>query len=320
MIEILNPGWPSLIVDDGRFGKASVGVPSSSALDRYACRALRRLTGREAEGAAIEAMGATFALRFHRAMTFAITGARVRATLDDQPVRPWTSVRADAGSRLRILEVIEGLRYYIGFSGTMDLEHVIGSFTTNLECRFGGYQGRILKAGDRLLFKEIREVEVELDMIPENAIPPMNPPHRLRVVAGPEISFFTEESCKRFMDKTAHVVYDVSAQTNRTGIRLEGEPLEFRRGADKSIISEGILPGTVQIPGDGRPIIMLHERTIGGYARIALVIKADSDRLAHLKPGDPVLFEAIGVEEALEHWNAACVRMASLDKAKRATE
>lgn len=312
MIEIINPGWPSLIVDGGRFGEAAVGVPSSSALDRYACRALQRLIGHAADTPVLEVMGAAFALRFHHAMTCAITGARVKATLDDRPVRPWASFRAAPGSLLRIQEVLEGLRYYIGFSGTMDLESVIGSFTTNLECCFGGYQGRILRAGDRLAFTEIRDVE--RSVVPESAILPMHPPHRLRAVAGPEISFFTDESRNQFMNRDTNVIYDVSAQTNRTGIRLEGEPLCFRQGVERSIISEGILPGTVQIPGDGRPIIMLYERTIGGYARIALVVKADHDRLAHLKPGDPVLFEMIGINEACQLWEAKCRSMDSLDK------
>jgi len=312
MIEIINPGWPSLIVDGGRFGEAAVGVPSSSALDRYACRALQLLLGHAADAPVLEVMGTGFALRFHHAMTCAITGARVKATIDDRPVRPWMSFQADPGSLLRIQEVVEGLRYYIGFSGTMDLERVMNSFTTNLECGFGGYQGRILTAGDRLTFTEI--CEVERSAVPGIAIPPMHPPHRLRVVAGPERSFFTDESCNLFMDRDMRVVYDVSSQTNRTGIRLEGEPLCFRQGVERSIISEGILPGTVQIPGDGRPIIMLYERTIGGYARIALVVRADHDRLAHLKTGDPVLFEMIGIDEACQLWEAKSRSMDSLDK------
>ena len=315
MIEIINPGWPSLIVDGGRFGEAAVGVPPSSALDRYACRALQRLTGHASDTPVLEVMGATFALRFHHAMTCAITGARVKATLDDQSVRTWSSFRAAPGSLLRIQEVLEGLRYYIGFSATMDLEMVIGSFTTNLECRFGGHHGRVLKAGDRLAFTDIRDVEQIV--VPESAIPPMHPPHRLRVVEGPEMSFFTDESLAQFMDRDAHVIYDVSTQTNRTGLRLEGEPLCFRQGVEKSIISEGILPGTVQIPGDGRPIIMLCERTIGGYARIALVVKADHDRLAHLRPGDPVLFEMIDIKEACQLWEAKSRSMDSLDKGIR---
>jgi antagonist of KipI len=312
MIEIINPGWPSLIVDGGRFGEAAVGVPPSSALDHYACKALQRLTGHIEDTPALEVMGASFALRFHHDVTCAITGARVKATVDDKPVRPWTSFRAAEGSLLRIQEVVEGLRYYIGFSGTIALESVIGSFTTNLECCFGGYRGRVLEAGDRLAFKEIPAIERRA--IPENKIPRMHPPHRLRVLAGPEMSFFTDESLLKFMDKGSNVIYDVSTQTNRTGIRLEGEPLVFRQGAGRSIISEGILPGTVQIPGDGRPIIMLHERTIGGYARVALVAKADHDRLAHLKPGDPVLFDRISLEEAQQLWEAKWNSIDSLDK------
>jgi biotin-dependent carboxylase-like uncharacterized protein len=315
MIEIINPGWPSLIVDGGRFGEAAVGVPPSSALDSYAYRALQLLTGHMADAPVLEVMGATFVLKFHHAMTCAITGARVKATLDDRPVRPWTSFRAAPGSLLQVKEVLEGLRYYIGFSATMDLQKVLGSFTTNLECSFGGYQGRILRAGDRLAFTEMRDLD--RSAVPESAIPPMRQPHRLRVVAGPEISSFTDESCNRFMDREIHVIYDVSTQTNRTGIRLEGEPLCFRQGVERSIISEGILPGTVQIPGDGRPIIMLYERTIGGYARIALVIKADHDRLAHLKPGDPVLFEMIGMNEACQLWEVKSRSMDSLDKSIR---
>jgi biotin-dependent carboxylase-like uncharacterized protein len=312
MIEIINPGWPSLIVDGGRFGKASVGVPPSSALDGYACRALQHLTGQVADAPFLEVMGATFALKFHRAMTFAVTGARVSATLGDRSIRPWASASAEAGDVLRVRDVVEGLRYYIGFSSTLDIERVIGSFTTNLECRFGGYQGRVLKAGDRLTFKETRRAQ--RCAVPENAIPPMHPPHRLRVVAGPEASFFTDASRDRFMGRDTRAVFDVSAQTNRTGIRLEGETLAFRPGAQRSIVSEGILPGSIQIPGDGQPIIMLHERTIGGYARIALVVKADHDRLAHLKPGDPVLFEEIGLDEALKLWEDKCNRLDSLDQ------
>jgi antagonist of KipI len=311
MIEIINPGWPSLIVDGGRFGEAAVGVPPSSVLDLYASRALQRLTGQGSGAPALEIMGASFALRFHRDMTCAITGARVKATLDDKPVRPWASFRAASGNLLRILEVVEGLRYYIGFSGTIALESVIGSFTTNLECCFGGYHGRVLKAGDRLEFTETNDIQ--RGVIQESNIPRMRPPHRLRIVAGPEISFFTDESLNMFMGKQAHVLYEVSPQTNRTGIRLEGKPLVFRREVEKSIISEGILPGTVQIPGDGQPIIMLNERTIGGYARIALVVKADHDRLAHFKPGDQVLFDRISLEEAHALWKVEQEKMDSLD-------
>jgi len=182
----------------------------------------------------------------------------------------------------------------------MVLERVINSYSTNLDCRFGGYGGRPLIKGDRIDIKTIKATDKRF--IPVGLIPTMSPPHGLRIIEGAEMDFFTPESIKRFFEKKepGHIV---SSKSNKTGIRLEGEPVDFRRGVDKSIISEGILPGTVQIPGDGLPIITLYERTIGGYARLGTVAKVDQDRLAHLKPGDKVLFEMITMEEAESLWN-----------------
>ena len=315
MIEIIHPGWLSCIVDRGRYGYAAVGIPPSSALDLYAYKALNLLTGHEDDAPVLEVMGAPFSLKFHEEVLCAITGAKVQATLNEQLIKPWTSFRATAGSLLQIKEVMEGFRFYVGFSGIMTLEKIIGSFTTNIECQFGGYQGRTLACGDLLHFSEWKETDRH--SLPEREIPVMHSPHRLRVVEGPEIHYFADESVKRFVDRESRIIYDVSSKTNRTGIRLEGPPLSFREEVEKSIISEGILPGTVQIPGDGLPIIMLYERTIGGYARIAMVVKADHDRLAHLKPGDYVLFEMVSLEEAEKLWEGKQKSITSLNKTVR---
>ena len=126
----------------------------------------------------------------------------------------------------------------------------------------------------------------------------MMPPHTLRVVEGPESNYFTDESLEEFLGSNGRTTFTVSTKLNRTGIRLDGKPLAFRTDAEDSIISEGLLPGSIQVPGDGLPIIQLHERTLGGYARPALIIKVDHNLLAHLKPGDSVTFEMIGMEEA----------------------
>jgi allophanate hydrolase subunit 2 len=117
-------------------------------------------------------------------------------------------------------------------------------------------------------------------------------------VEGPESNYFTDESLAEFLGGKGRAAFTVSTKLNRTGIRLDGKPLAFRTDAEESIISEGLLPGSIQVPGDGLPIIQLHERTLGGYARPALIAKADHDLLAHLKPGDAVIFEMIGMEEA----------------------
>jgi biotin-dependent carboxylase-like uncharacterized protein len=315
MIEIIHPGTMTCLVDSGRYGHAAVGVPPSAALDAFAYGALNRLLAQDGHAPALEIIGEQFSLRFHRKMICALTGARVRASLDDKPLNPWTSFRAEAGNILTVQKITEGFRYYLGFAGHMVLERVVGSFATNLECGFGGYQGRALAGGDWIDIDNI--YGVPWGAIPDNEIPPMKSPHRLRVTAGPEYHYFPEAFQKKFADGKSRKVYDVSATINRTGIRLEGRPLQFSAAVDKSIISEGILPGTVQIPGDGLPIIMLYERTIGGYARIARVIRADLDRLAHLKPGDYVLFELIETDEAERLWEDRQKSIASIRQVVR---
>ena len=296
MIEIIHPGIMSIVVDGGRYGYREVGIPTSSALDIYALSALNHLLGNNGNAPAIEVVGEKFSLRFGKDICCAITGAKVRANLEGRSLQSWMSFEARAGEILTVDEVMEGFRYYVGFSGTPVLEKVIGSYTTNLECRFGGYQGRALKKGDRIDFEDIRMTDVQ--HIPDEFIPRMMPPHTLRVVEGPESNYFTDESLEEFLGSNGRTAFTVSTKLNRTGIRLDGKPLVFRTDAEDSIISEGLLPGSIQVPGDGLPIIQLHERTLGGYARPALIIKVDHNLLAHLKPGDSVTFEMIGMEEA----------------------
>ena len=310
MIEVVNPGMHAVIVDRGRFGYSAIGVPMSSALDQFAYQVLNRLTESDESAAVVEVIGAYFSVKFQTETTFAITGARVAAALDGQHIRPWTAVNASKGGVLKITGVTEGFRYYVGFAGGIDVEAVMGSRTTNLECRFGGYQGRALKVGDKL--QPAGNPVEKTGMVPEHFIPRMHPPHRLRMVAGPEADFFTDDSLKRFVEKRLKTVYTVSVNSNRAGIRLEGDPIIFKDSRDKSIISEGILPGTIQIPGDGMPIIILYERTIGGYARLATVARADRDVLAHLKPADDVWFEMIGREEAEALWREKLNNMEEL--------
>jgi antagonist of KipI len=193
--------------------------------------------------------------------------------------------------------VVEGFRYYVGFAGGMELPRVMGSFSTNLECRFGGLNGRPLVKGDRIAIAGAGRVGRKA--VPESHIPDMRSPHVLRVLDGPEKDWLTGDSLDKFCNIEKNLWYAVSAKSNRAGIRLEGEPMAFREGAAAGgIVSEGILPGTVQVPPDGRPIIALFERTMGGYARAGVVVSADLDRLAHLKPKDRVLFDRVTPDEA----------------------
>lgn len=301
MIEVVSAGFLSIIVDSGRYGYAHLGVPPSSALDRFSYRILQYLLENPDNAPALEVMGNDLRLQFAEEMTFAITGARVAATLDDVPVAAWSALRAKKGSCLRVREVKEGLRYYIGFSGTMDVEPVLGSCTTNLECNFGGFHGRPFIKGDTILLRDLR-MPGELRRVPGNMIPSMREPHVIRVIAGPEADRFVPRSIAFLENRGDAVLFNVTSRLNRTGIRLEGSPFVFREEVEKSIISEGILPGTVQVPPDGLPIINLAERTVGGYARLAVTADIDMDRLAHVKPGDRVFLRAIDIDEAQRLW------------------
>lgn len=300
MIEVVRPAMYSIVVDQGRYGQCAIGVPPSAALDRFACAAANWLTGNDASSPALEVIGSGLVLRFNVDTACAITGAKVKACLDEEQVKPWTTFMVSKGGTLKVMEVLEGFRYYLSFSGIMAVDEVMGSCTTNIECGFGGYKGRALKAGDRIGLSGSGLAETRT--VPQKHIPRMHPPHTLRIVEGPETHYFSEDSLKAMFHYGFPNSYTVSNMSNRAGIRLAGQPLVFREEAEKSIISEGIMPGTIQIPGDGQPIIILYERTVGGYARFALVIRADLDRLAHLKPSDDVVFEMIGMEEAEQLW------------------
>ncbi|HOK06439.1 MAG TPA: biotin-dependent carboxyltransferase family protein [Syntrophales bacterium] len=303
MIEVINPGLFSLIVDGGRQGRGALGVPLSSALDGYAYRALTMLLKND-RLAAIEAMGPNFAVRFSAPLVCALTGARVRAFLDDDPVADWSSFPVRTGQTLRVRQILQGARYYLAFSRPLVLDEFMASFSTNLDARFGGYQGRPLAKGDIIETGEDRDVPPAF-VVP-SSIPDLTPPHRLRVLVGPEADHFSEEDLAGFFSADGPFRYRVSRSANRVGIRLEGgPPLTFRDGVPRSIVSEPLLPGTVQVPGDGLPIIVLYERTIGGYARAAVVCRADLPLLAHLRPGDAVSFMKISEEEArLDHEEA----------------
>lgn len=297
MIEIISPAFLTLIVDHGRYGFGHIGVPPSSAMDRFACRMAGFLLGNRENSPVLEIMGNDLALGFSENTAFVITGARVRATLDDGPVNTWSAINAPKGSVLKVREIMQGLRYYIGFSGKLGIDPVMGSRTTNLECNFGGFKGRPLMRGDTLECTDIR-YPVKPAVMSKTLIPSMQEPHILRVIAGPEADRFSPASVKFIFDKKEMAAFKATARINRTGIRLDGAPFTFKDDAEQSIISEGIVPGTIQVPPDGMPIINCVERTIGGYARLAIIIDADLDTVAHIKPGDRVFLSLVNIDEA----------------------
>jgi biotin-dependent carboxylase-like uncharacterized protein len=171
----------------------------------------------------------------------------------------------------------------------------MGSKSTFLSGQFGGLEGRPLKKGDLLSTsgppRPLGKIGVRF---PDEWIPIFERNVNLRVVPGPQDHYFTELGFRTFQSS----FYQATAQCDRMGIRLEGSKVERRSDMEESIISESLIPGSIQVPGDGKPLIILNESVTGGYAKIATIISADLPKVAQLKPGDRVRFEPIAVEEA----------------------
>ncbi len=296
MIEILHPGVLSIIVDEGRAGYGDIGVALSGPCDEFSYTALNLILGNKIGAPAIEVVGPQFSFRAREDLLCAITGAEIEATSDQEPIKVWNSFLVKKGGVVRVRKVAKGFRYYVGFAGEMDVEFVMGSATTNLEGGFGGFGGRPLRRGDVLFMKNVH-IGPKMGLLPD-LIPKMAPPYVLRTIQGPEISMFRPESVEEVFKGGGSFPLKVSLNSNRTGIRLEGYRLEFVDGVETSIVSEALLPGVIQVPGDGHPIIVLKERTVGGYARIAHVIKADQWILGQLKPGDTVGFGMVDMGTA----------------------
>ena len=177
----------------------------------------------------------------------------------------------------------------------------MGSRSTNLPSGFGGLQGRALEKND-ILTSQIPSQPLQVDPRVFNAawIPAFPNSWSLRIIWGPQDDHFPDESRKSFLSAT----YKMSPDSDRTGIRLEGAIIRKKPDMQASIISEGVIAGSVQIPGDGKPIIILGETVTGGYRKIATVISADLPLLGQIKPGDAVGFSAVSLDEARRALNA----------------
>jgi antagonist of KipI len=311
VLQILAPGPFTTVQDRGRYGFQQFGVPVSGALDKFAFAAANALVGNAENAAVLEMtfMGSKIEVLFDAII--AVTGADVPVFVNNE-IRPtWTSFIVRAGDRIAIGAARKGVRAYLAVSGGIDTPEIMGSRSTYVLGRFGGFEGRplakwdILKRGaatcagaDRRpcrcdSYYPFDRVSVSA-VVPENLRPKLESRINLRAVPGPQDDYF--HSIEMFFGSE----FTISSQADRMGYRLEGPAIEFKHGMPKSIISEPSLAGAVQVPADGKPIILFAEQTVGGYAKIATVITSDLDVLAQARPGDRVTFVRVDVDEAHE--------------------
>ena len=293
-LKIIQPGMLSTIQDRGRYGYQRYGMPTAGAMDTFALRAANALLGNEDNAACIEATVLGPRIEVLTDTRIAVTGANVAPRLNGEPIPMWQAVAAKEGSRVDFRSPKDGMRAYLAVEGGIDVPQVMGSRSTYMRAAIGGVDGRPLRAGDTLeAFGEEATAQAPPGGFPPEAIPKYGSSHEIRVVLGPQDTAFTQEGIDTLLTAT----YTVSIHSDRMGYRLEGEPIEHIDGPD--VISDGTPLGTIQVPGDGQPIILLADRgTTGGYTKIATVISPDLSVVAQAMPGHRITFKAVSVDEA----------------------
>jgi len=290
-IRIIKPGPLTTVQDLGRSGYQDRGVPVSGAVDQYALRLGNLIVGNREGEAALEITLGGLEAEFVQDVSFALTGSESAARLNEEEVSFWRRIAASKGDRLIIDHSRTGARIYLALAGGIAVPPVMGSKSTYLRGGFGGYQGRALRKGDGLDCGPAREAG--LPEIPLGLKPAYSDNPTLRVVLGPQNEEITDQGLFTFRSYP----YVLTRQMDRMGCRLEGPRITHRRGPD--IISDGTSFGSIQIPGNGQPIILLADRqTTGGYVKIAAVIAVDWPLIAQALPGRTIRFETASLEEA----------------------
>jgi antagonist of KipI len=294
IIEVVDAGLLTTVQDLGRYRYQRYGVPVSGAADQFSLRVANRLAGNDEGLAGLELTLVGPRLRFLAPTVIALAGADLSPRIDDEPVALWEPLVAPAGATLSFGDARDGVRGYLAVYGGIDVPKVLGSRSTSVRSKLGGFDGRPLQAGDLLAVPGERPASrVEARRFPHEDAPTYGHTHGLRVVLGPQDSAFTESGVRTFLSST----YSVSGQSDRIGYRLQGPVIEHLTSPD--IVSDGIPYGAVQVAGDGMPIVLLVDRgTTGGYTKIATVISVDLPRLAQAAAGDAVSFRPVTVEEA----------------------
>lgn len=288
MLTIIRAGIFTTVQDLGRNGYRHLGVSQTGALDAPALRIANLLVGNDEDAAGLEITLGQFSTEFNRAGWIALTGAGCHAELDGKVL--WTGWRykVNPGQILTLKTPTRGMRSYLAVSGGIDVPEVRGSRSTDLKTAFGGLEGRPLRDGDKLAVGKKGQEPKQSTGIKQPLFG-----NRIRALPGPEYQEFSEEARDAFWRTS----WQLSPQSNRMGYRLHGHAL--KRNTDREMLSHGLIPGVVQVPHGGQPIVLMADaQTTGGYPRIACVIEADLYNLAQIRLGEPVHFVKCSLEEA----------------------
>ncbi|AFK22554.1 biotin-dependent carboxyltransferase family protein [Pyrococcus sp. ST04] len=304
MIEIVSVITPATIQDSGRFGYQRFGVPVSGFMDYISARIANYLVGNPGGFPVIEFTVGGLILKFHGSTVFAVTG-EAEVNLNDISLSPWESYWAKRGDVLRV-RLREGMYGYIAFAGGIECSKVLDSCSTYVRANFGKTlkQGDMLKTGYAILSGKAGR------SVPEELVPRLWGNKTVRVILGPNVENFSPDGIRTFVSSE----YEVTPNSDRMGYRLEGPVIEHsERGAD--IITEPIARGSIQVPANGKPIVMMADaQTTGGYAKIATVIKVDLPKVAQTRPGEKLKFRPTSYKKAVEELKKVETMMNALEK------
>lgn len=287
---ILRAGGLTTVQDLGRPGHRAIGVPLGGAADPVALRLANLLVGNPENTAALECALVGPELVFSEAVTLAVGGAAFAG------LPAWRPVHVAANEKIELGACQGGCRGYLAIAGGIAVEPVQGSRSTYVRAGLGGWQGRALRAGDILpLGTPPRPGRIDHWSVSPRVLPAYTPSPRLRVMRGAQAD--------EFAPGWREAEFEVTPQFDRMGVRLAGPPLT--RASEQELLSTAVAPGTVQVPPDGHPIILLADaQTIGGYPRLAHVIAVDLPLVAQLQAGNRVRFQEVSLEEAHRLWHA----------------
>lgn len=311
MLEVVSPGFLTTVQDLGRPGYRHLGVPTGGAADRDALRVANVLVGNDEGAAGLEFTLSGATVRLRRARVLALTGGTCEARCGAFAFPMWRPVAVRAGTEIEFSRIRRGARAYLAVAGGLDVPPALGSGSTDLRARYGGFEGRALRARDKLPLGPDRDGHEALWARLESGDAPISaagwwvaPTEDLRgdvamlhLLPGKDVLTLDPRVLRALRDG----VWTVGADSDRMGLRFDGPAIPHVAITER--VSEPVLPGAIQLPPDGRPIVLgVDAQTVGGYPVIAQVIRADMNLAMQLKPGDRVRPVLVTPEAAESAW------------------
>jgi biotin-dependent carboxylase-like uncharacterized protein len=289
---VLNNPILTTIQDRGRFGLTHLGITTSGAADMFAYTMANKLLDNSKDTNALEIFHGHITLKATKATTIALAGASGDIFINKTQVTPWKTYKIKANDIIKITQLNSGMILYLSVKNGFEIPKVLNSNTTTIKESLGGIDGNKIQKGNELTYKE--HLSFIQRRVQKYYIPKYNDTLELNVVLSYQHQHFNIQEKEKFFSSE----YRVTNEISRMGYKLKGEPISSNLDG---IISEGIAYGSIQIPNDGQPIVLLKERqTIGGYPKIGVVLENDCYKLAQAKPNTKIRFKEISMEEAIK--------------------